>query len=206
MVVGDKNKDMQVPLRMDRVMDKYMGLIDFDIISGGVTKVVLSSERSKNLLWQLVAGNQLPQETGRVWVLGSDISHMTEYEVAGLFGRIGFVPGDGGLISNLNLWSNIFLPLAYHNIDITDNIEAEILSWCGQLGLGADKLADYLSQLPGTLTIVDKRLVGLIRAMVRAPWLIICDSVFDGIGMASRKGLAGLLTNEYDKIYRSWFC
>ena len=28
--------------------------------------------------------------------------------------RIGFVPANGGLLSNLNAWENISLPIAYH--------------------------------------------------------------------------------------------
>jgi ABC-type transporter Mla maintaining outer membrane lipid asymmetry ATPase subunit MlaF len=59
-------------------------------------------------------------------VLGADVGQLPEHERVALLGRIGFVPAHGGLISSLNGWENVTLPVAYHSPQRLPRLQDEV--------------------------------------------------------------------------------
>ena len=97
-------------------------------------------------------------------------------------GRVGWVAGNGGLISNLKVWENITLPLWYHTKREVDETERSIEYWLALLGMEPSAFADFMAALPYSLEPWQLRLAGMLRALVQMPRVLIVDAgVFEEI-------------------------
>ena len=55
-----------------------------------------------------------PRNGARLVLFDTDVAGLREAERQALLRRVGFVPASGGLMSSLNAWENIALPVGYH--------------------------------------------------------------------------------------------
>ena len=95
-------------IRFEHVTKGLVRNLSFDIDSG-TTKILFDSEDRKNQFFRLLAGLRRP-ESGKILFFGEDLFAREEDERVALFQRIGVVPADGGMISNLKAWENLLLP------------------------------------------------------------------------------------------------
>ncbi len=107
--------------------------------------------------------------SGRVSVLGQDASLATRRQITELRRRIGVVFQDFRLLDHLSVFENVALPLLvagkrpeHYRADVL-----EMLEWV--------KLSDRLDDKPAHLSGGEKQRVGIARAMVSVPDLIIAD-------------------------------
>lgn len=104
-------------------------------------------------------------------------------------GRIGWVAGQGGLISNLKIWENVTLPLWYHTRRETLETERSIAYWLEVLGIAPEAFAEFMAAPPFSLAPWQRKLAGLLRALVQMPRVLVVDAaVFEDIAarLASR--------------------
>lgn len=128
-----------------------------------------------------------PRKGARLVVLGKPVDELGEPERSALRSRIGFVPANGGLISNLNAWENISLPVGYHDPARLPRVPAQVHALLEDLG-GTDP--DLLAKLPEQMTLYEKRLAAYIRAMLEAPQLLVVEDLAAGLGPTKRKRTA----------------
>ena len=128
-----------------------------------------------------------PREGARLFVLGADVGLLPEAERATLLGRVGFVPAAGGLISSLNGWENITLPVSYHQPHRTPHLYQEVNEVIGELGGVDDTL---LAKLPEEMTLYEKRLCAYLRALLEKPQLLVVESLGAGLGPTKRQRIA----------------
>jgi len=128
-----------------------------------------------------------PRPGARLFVLGADVGLLGEYERRALFGRVGFVPADGGLLSSLNGWENITLPAAYHAPKRVPQLEGEVAELLELLGGVED---DVLGKLPEEMTLYEKRLCAYLRALLEKPPLLVVESLVAGLGPTKRRRAA----------------
>lgn len=124
---------------------------------------------------------------GRLVVLGTPVAGLGEAERAALRARVGFVPAHGGLISNLNGWENISLPVGYHAPARLPRVPAQVQALLEELG-GTDR--EVLAKLPEHMTLYEKRLAAYIRALLEEPPLLIVENLAAGLGPTKRKRAA----------------
>jgi ABC-type lipoprotein export system ATPase subunit len=138
---------------------------------------------------ELIAAMQLLKapKGGRLVVLGTPVAELGEAERAALRARVGFVPAHGGLISNLNAWENISLPVGYHAPARLPRVPAQVRSLLEDLG-GTDP--DVLAKLPEHMTLYEKRLAAYIRALLEEPQLLVVENLAAGLGPTKRKRAA----------------
>lgn len=111
------------------------------------------------------------------------------------------VPHNGGLISNLQVWENIVLPVQYHAIELAGTLEDNVVRVLLQCGLADESaVSDLLLKRPDQLSLLEKRLVGFVRAMLMSPELIIYDALNEGL---SRKELVWMA--RIDSVFRLYF-
>ena len=93
-------------------------------------------------------------------------------------GRVGWVAANGGLISNLKIWENVTLPLWYHTQCGVGETEQRLTYWLGVLGLGQEDVAEeFMSAPPYRLEPWQRKLAGLLRALVQMPRVLVVDAV-----------------------------
>jgi len=97
-------------------------------------------------------------------------------------GRVGWVAGNGGLISNLKVWENVTLPLWFHAPYETLETEQRVCYWLASLGLEPASFSELMAAPPSTLAAWQKKLAGLLRALVQMPRVLIVDAaVFEEV-------------------------
>ena len=108
-----------------------------------------------------------------VSIFGKDIHELEASDLDTLRLKMGYLPGEGQLMSNLGLFDNLVLPFRYHT-DLTDTAikgrAEEVLPWVG-LDYILGPLADRR----------EKRLVAIARTLILSPDLLLSDEPADGM-------------------------
>jgi len=92
-------------------------------------------------------------------------------------GRVGWVAANGGLISNLKVWENVTLPLWYHVRREVTETEQSVTHWLGVLGMEQDAFAGFMAAPPSSTELWQRKLAGLLRALVQMPRVLVVDAV-----------------------------
>lgn len=128
-----------------------------------------------------------PRSGARLFVLGTEVGALAEPQRLALLGRVGFVPANGGLISSLNGWENITLPVAYHAPQRIPRLFDQVHELLEDLG-GVDD--DLLHKLPEEMTLYEKRLTAYVRALLEKPALLLVETAAAGLGPTKRRRTA----------------
>ena len=126
----------------------------------------------KSIIMHSLAGIHRPRQ-GTVLFKGQDIHVLPPAELDVLRLSLGYLPGQGQLMSNLGLYENLVLPLRYH-ADLSDHmIRRQAMETLQLVGLDA---------VPGDLADRrEKRLVALARTMILKPDLLLLDEPAEGM-------------------------
>ena len=177
------------------VSTKCFDSLSFKLPEGEVCKVLARSDYDVRVFIDTLLFLSKPL-SGEVLLFDENMASLTEYEQINRFKRVGMVWGSGGLVSNLKVRGNVFLPLAYHKGERPENAEERVEALFLKMGFERESLAEYMGKLPGTLPLHEKKLIGLIRAMLSEPELVIYESLFDGLGLRQANELLNI-TSEF---------
>jgi len=182
-------------IRLTDIGTDYFTGLSFEVRPGTTCKIIMNSEHEKSLLRDIILGKQRPLK-GSIYIFDIDLYSLSESESVKIFKRIGMVWKDGGLISNLKVWENISLPTWYHKGLRAGDIEESVGEFFKRMGMEASNLPEFMAALPGNLSIHERKLVGLARAVSMEPELMIYDSLFEGESFRSEKHLLSF-TREF---------
>ncbi len=128
----------------------------------------------------------LPPTSGSIRVFGREIDKINRGELAGLRQRIGVVFQDLRLLEHLSAFDNVALPLRINGADEdeTATFVADMLDW---LGLG-----EKLEVPPSGLSMGQRQMVGIARAIVAKPRLLLADEPTSNIDAANADRLMSL--------------
>ena len=151
---------------------------------GELVALVGGNSSGKSLALRLAAGLEAPQ-SGMIRLLGVNPAVAGEAEYVDLRRRVGVVFDRPGLLSNMNVFNNVALPLRYHTVlsepEIEDKVMAALREW------NVDHLRD---QFPAELMLGDARFVAIARAEILDPEILFLDDMLLGLDAA---GLTRLL-------------
>jgi phospholipid/cholesterol/gamma-HCH transport system ATP-binding protein len=136
-----------------------------------------------------------PRNGARLVLFGTEVAEVSDAERQRLQRRVGFVPANGGLMSTLNAWENISLPVAFHQPHKLDGALAEVHRLMAELG-GVD--ADLLAKLPDEMTLYERRLAAYLRCLLESPDLLVVENLAAGLGPAKRRRAA-----RFAEVYRA---
>lgn len=142
--------------------------ITLDIPQGSFYWLTGPSGAGKSSLLRLMHLESLPDE-GQVEIMGVDIKSAKRRQRAQLRQKIGFIPQDLRLLSELDVFDNIALPLRLAGA-ARGTIEGEIVSILDWLGLISKK-----HSLPDQLSGGERQRVAIARALVMRPSLLLAD-------------------------------
>ena len=140
---------------------------DIAIKQGEFTAIVGKSGSGKSTLLHLLGGLDYPT-SGKVWVKGKDIFSMKEEELA-VFRRrnIGFVFQAFNLVSSVNVWENIVLPIGLDGRKADAGFAEDIIKTLG--------MEHKIHNLPNTLSGGQQQRVAIARALASRPAIILAD-------------------------------
>ena len=153
---------------------------------GGAHRVAALSEQRRKRLVSAVLDVRADPET-RLVLLGVDVERLGPAGREALRDRIAFLPADGGLLSSLNAWENIVLPLGFHSPGRLASAEAEVVETLARLGAEPQAL---LAKLPERMTPYEKNLVGYVRIALEKPDLVLAEEPQGELDSAERAAAA----------------
>jgi phospholipid/cholesterol/gamma-HCH transport system ATP-binding protein len=144
-------------------------------VEPGETKVLMGgSGTGKSTALKLVLGLLKPDE-GRVFIDGEDITYYNEGKMLSVRQKIGMVFQEGALFDSLNVFENVGYRLFEKGVD-----EREIENTVRQM-LRFVNLEDAMYKMPSELSGGMRRRVGIARALVGKPKIILYDEPTAGL-------------------------
>jgi len=161
-------------------------------IDRGETKIILGESGSgKSTILKLILGLIRP-DSGQIVVDGHDITRMTERELVSIRRDIGMVFQEGALFDSLSVRENVGYRLAEEGMD-ENEIEVEVLQLLGFVGL-----EDAIDKMPAELSGGMKRRVGIARALVGTPKVVLYDEPTAGLDPITKRTIVELMIKLRD--------
>jgi len=124
-----------------------------------------------------------PDPDLRLVLLGAEVNALSMAQRIALRARVAFLAAAGGLLSNLNAWENIILPLGCHHPERLRGIAADVHALVTELGAAPEGL---LGKLPEEMTLLEKKITGFVRILLEAPDLVLVENFAAGLDSAER--------------------
>ncbi len=147
--------------------------VSLSIRPHGITVLIGASGSGKSVIAKHLMGLLRP-DGGRIVVFGSDLAPLGERELLELRHRFGLVFQHAGLLDWLSVEGNVGFPLREHAIG-----RAETHRRVSEM-LELLELTPLAKRLPGDLSAGERKRVGIARAMVGHPEIVIYDEPTTG--------------------------
>jgi phospholipid/cholesterol/gamma-HCH transport system ATP-binding protein len=169
-------------------------------MSAGETRVVFGAAGSgKTMILKTALGLQ-KIDSGRVILFGEDVTNFKESALYPIRSKVGVLFQEGGLFDSLTIAENVAYPLlnrqARRNGDgplSESDIDARVLQMLNFVELGGT-LEKFPSELSGGM----RRRVGIARAVVTEPPLVLYDSPTAGLDPITANLIIHLIIKERD--------
>lgn len=140
---------------------------NIEIKMGEFVAIIGKSGSGKSTLLHLLGGLDYPT-SGKVYIKDNDIFNMSEDELA-VFRRqkIGFVFQAFNLVSSINVYENVVLPLGLDDKEPDEKYINDILDTLG--------IKDKVENLPSTLSGGQQQRVAIARALAAKPDIVLAD-------------------------------
>lgn len=144
-------------------------------VNKGETKIILGgSGGGKSTIIKLVLGLLKP-DAGRVFVDGEDITDYNEIQMMPVRKNIGMVFQEGALFDSLSVYDNVAYRLHEQGL-AEDQVEPEVRRM-----LRFVNLEDAIDKMPAELSGGMRRRVGIARALVGDPKIVLFDEPTAGL-------------------------
>ena len=144
-------------------------------IKRGETKIILGrSGGGKSTIIRLILGLLKP-DSGQILIDGEDITHYTEQEMMSVRHKIGMVFQEGALFDSLSVHDNVAYRLNEQGVD-EETVEKEVRRM-----LRFVALEDAIDKMPVELSGGMRRRVGIARALVGDPTIVLFDEPTAGL-------------------------
>ena len=185
-------------IRFDHVTKAYKGTtialrdVSVDIQKGEFVFLVGPSGSGKSTFLRLILKEERPEE-GLIWVAGKDIAKLTQWKVPYLRRNIGCVFQDFRLLPNKTVYENVAFAL-----EVIGRPRHVIKSQVPQI-LDLVGLGKKMSNLPHELSGGEQQRVGIARAFVNRPLILLADEPTGNLDPSTSAGIMRLL----DRINRT---
>jgi phospholipid/cholesterol/gamma-HCH transport system ATP-binding protein len=160
--------------------DKVLRGVSLTFPPGQLTYILGSSGAGKSVLLKHILGLLKPDE-GHVWVAGKDMAAMRNREASSFRTIFGMLFQNSALFDDMSIYENVAFPLREHTQLKEPEIQEKVAKTLSILGMtkGYDK---YPNELSGGM----KKRVGLARAIVREPSILLYDEPTTGLDPVTR--------------------
>ena len=163
----------------------------------GETKVLLGvAGTGKTLILKLALGLVCP-DSGRIFVLGNEVTAMKEQQLFALRRRVGMVFQESALFDSLTVRENVGYALEEQGDISSDEIERRVRE-----ALRFVELEHTLDLFPAELSGGMRRRVAIARGMITNPEVILYDSPTGGLDPVTSTTIVELIVKGRD-VYRT---
>jgi len=162
----------------------------------GETKALFGVAGSgKSILLKLAIGLMRP-DSGRIIVLGEEITTMSEQQLFELRRRVGIVFQESALFDSLKVWENVAFRLMEEKIPF-DEIEKRVRE-----ALRFVELERTYDMFPSELSGGMRRRVAIARAIITQPEVLLYDSPTGGLDPVTSNTIVELIMKQRD-VYKT---
>jgi len=162
----------------------------------GETKALFGVAGSgKSTLLKLAMGLLRP-DSGRIFVLGEEITHMSEQELFELRRRVGIVFQESALFDSLKVYENVGFRL------MEERISAEEVERRVREVLRFVELEKTYDMFPSELSGGMRRRVAIARAIITEPEVLLYDSPTGGLDPVTSNTIVELIVKQRD-VYKT---
>ncbi len=155
---------------------------------GQTTCIVGGSGAGKTTLLRLVVALEKPT-SGSIFIDGEDIVPMRERELNRVRQKFGVVYQYAALLDSINVLDNVGFPLVEHTKLSRTEIRERVVEKLKILDLDESVLAKYPAELSGGM----RKRVGLARALMLEPHIIVYDEPTSGLDPITSRAVDALI-------------
>ncbi len=186
-------------LRMENVTVRFDELVALEDLSfemtAGDTRVVLGAAGSGKTTLLKTALGLIKPDAGRVFLFGQDITGMSEREMFEIRSQVGVLFQEGGLFDSITVAENVAYPLVNRKLRTLTTAEVDERV---EDALRFVELEHTLEKYPSELSGGMRRRVGIARAVVTQPPLVLYDSPTAGLDPITANTIMALIAKERD--------
>lgn len=161
--------------------------LSFSLRKGEILSLFGGSGTGKSVCLRCTIGLERP-DSGEIIFGGRDISKIPETRLTPVRKKIAYVFQNGALFDSMTVRENLAYPLAEHTKLSEDEIEAKITSM-----LELIKMQGSENLLPASLSGGMQKRVGLARAIILEPEIILYDEPSAGLDPLNTKNLIEIM-------------
>lgn len=149
--------------------------VSFTVEKGECVGLVGGSGIGKSVVLRSLIGLERPDK-GEIWIEGEEISKLKERELIGIRKKVAYVFQNGALFDSMSVYENLAYPLREHTKLPEGEISKRIHEQLDEFGL-----VEAVRKLPAQLSGGMQKRVGLARAMMSQPKVILYDEPTAGL-------------------------
>jgi phospholipid/cholesterol/gamma-HCH transport system ATP-binding protein len=162
--------------------------VSFTVTRGETLVIMGGSGSGKTVMLRLVAGLIRPS-SGRIRVFERWIEDLGEEELLPIRRRMGYVFQGAALFDSLSVLENVAYPLREHSSLGEAQIRERVIHFLSLVGLGPEVLDLLPSELSGGM----RKRVGIARALIGEPKMLLFDEPTAGLDPTNSRMVAELI-------------
>lgn len=161
--------------------------ISFYVRKGECMGLIGGSGTGKSVILRSLIGLEKP-DSGQVIINGVDITHMNERELLEVRKKVAYAFQNGALFDSMTVFENLAYPLREHFQLTEKEISDRVLGSLDEFGLAGNENV-YPTSLSGGM----QKRVGLVRAMMMSPEIILYDEPTAGLDPFNTRKIQDLI-------------
>ncbi len=170
--------------------------IDLDIERGRTNIIIGGSGQGKSVLMKHLMGLLRP-DAGQIWVDGEDVVPFNDREMGRLRRKFGMVFQYAALFDSMNVVENIAFPLIERYKLSRDEIMERVRDLLRRLDLA--NVAGIEQKVPPELSGGQRKRVGLARALIDRPEILLYDEPTTGLDPVATKNVDEMIRRTADE-------
>jgi phospholipid/cholesterol/gamma-HCH transport system ATP-binding protein len=166
---------------------KVLKGVDLDIERGHINVVIGGSGQGKSVLMKHLMGLLKP-DGGHIWVDGEDVVPMTDVQLNKLRRKFGMAFQYAALFDSLTVEQNVAFPLVEHTKKTKAEIHELVVARLQSLGL-----RNIEKKFPAELSGGMRKRVGLARALIHEPKILLYDEPTTGLDPVATKNVDDMI-------------